>query len=106
MGTEDLVTGYMLAAQLRELDLDRHIDMSLRLWMFRAQEALGARGALERVREYLPYWIDPATWEPLSPPRPALPPGAGPGRPVKAIPGHAEAQGTARQEKEASTREA
>jgi hypothetical protein len=73
MSTDDLVTAYGLATRLRSFELGASTETSLRLWMFTARQELTTRGQLERIREYLPVYIDPTRRSPVYGPRAALP---------------------------------
>ena len=73
MSTDDLVTAYGLATRLRSFELGASTETSLRLWMFTARQELTTRGHLERIREYLPVYIDPTRRNSIYGPRAALP---------------------------------
>lgn len=72
MRTDDLVASYGLAARLRAYEHGPSLDIALRLWMFRAQQELTKRSQLERIRDWLPVYIDPTRRNPVYGPRATL----------------------------------
>ena len=72
MSTDDLVVCYGLAARLKTYEHGSSLDTALRLWMFTAQQELKKRDQLERIRDWLPVYIDPTRRNPVYGPRAAL----------------------------------
>lgn len=72
LSTDDLVACYGLAGRLRSYEHGPQLDIALRLWMFKAQQELKKRGELERIRDWLPVYIDPTRRNPVYGPRAAL----------------------------------
>lgn len=62
MSTDDIVSCYGLAVRLRKYEHGPSLDTALRVYLFTARQELAARGRehLERIREYLPVYYDPA----------------------------------------------
>jgi hypothetical protein len=85
MSTDDLAAAYGVAARLRAFEIGGSIDCSLRLWMFTVKQELTGRGALERIRDYLPVYIDPTRREPVYGPRAALSRPLGDGKAAPAL---------------------
>lgn len=69
MATDDLVTCYGLAARLKSYEHGPSLDVTLRLWLFKARQELKKRGQLERIRDWLPLYIDPTRRNPVYGPR-------------------------------------
>jgi hypothetical protein len=90
INTDDLVAAYGVAAQLRAFEIGASIDGHLDLWMFAVKQELTGRDALERIRDYLPVYIDPTRRNPVYGPRAALP---GPPGDAKAPPALAAVPG-------------
>lgn len=72
MSTDELVDCYGLAARLKSYEHGQSLDIALRLWMFRARQELEKRDQLERIRDWLPIYIDPTKRNPVYGPRAAL----------------------------------
>lgn len=72
LSTDELVTCYGLAARLKSYEHGPSLDTALRLWLFTARKELEKRGQLERVRDWLPLYIDPTKRNPVFGPGAAL----------------------------------
>jgi hypothetical protein len=65
MSTDDMAACYELAVRLRRYEPSHELDSALGKWLDRARAELTARNELERVREYLAVYYDPARLSPV-----------------------------------------
>ena len=91
MSTDDMVVCYELATRLRRHEPPHDLDSALGKWLDRAREELAARNELQRVREYLPVYYDPARQTPVYGPgatlvsQAAIERAIAPGQPIRQI---------------------